>query len=150
MEHLKGASIGQARALPTNIRLGWKGLPVTNARAFYEKSQLTHAKSCITLATKRFQVVVCSTDHPLSVLSIELNIKYAFAIIMGCSFVSVVILFIDSSLITFLARDNNFYRQLNYLMLRICVIFISRGTQEHFCAQGSLFRANFFQHHWVT
>jgi hypothetical protein len=25
-------------ALPTNIRLGWKGLPGTNALAYYEKS----------------------------------------------------------------------------------------------------------------
>ncbi len=36
MEHLKGASLGQALALPTNIRLGWKGSAWTNALAFYE------------------------------------------------------------------------------------------------------------------
>jgi hypothetical protein len=37
-------------ASPTNIRLGWKGLPGTNALAYYEKSQLTAVKSFITLA----------------------------------------------------------------------------------------------------
>jgi len=34
---VKGALLGQAAALPANIRLGWKGLPGTNAQA-YEKS----------------------------------------------------------------------------------------------------------------
>jgi len=38
-------------ALPTNIRLGWKGLPGTNALAYFEKSQLTAVQSFITLAT---------------------------------------------------------------------------------------------------
>jgi len=37
VEHLKGASLGYALALPANIRLGWKGLPGTNALAYYEK-----------------------------------------------------------------------------------------------------------------
>jgi hypothetical protein len=45
MEHLKRAT------LPANIRLGWKGLPGTNAQAYYEKSELTAVKSFITLAT---------------------------------------------------------------------------------------------------
>jgi hypothetical protein len=27
---------GRLLASPTNIRLGWKGLPVTNAQAYYE------------------------------------------------------------------------------------------------------------------
>jgi hypothetical protein len=36
MEHLKGASLGQALALPANIRLGWKGFPGTNTLAYYE------------------------------------------------------------------------------------------------------------------
>jgi hypothetical protein len=30
------ASLGLAPALPANIRLGWKGLPVTNAVAYYD------------------------------------------------------------------------------------------------------------------
>ncbi len=36
VEHLKGASLGPAMALPTTIRLGWKGLAGTNALAYYE------------------------------------------------------------------------------------------------------------------
>jgi hypothetical protein len=47
--HLKGASLGQAPALLTNIRLGWKGLPGTNTLAYYEHSQLTDVKRFITL-----------------------------------------------------------------------------------------------------
>jgi hypothetical protein len=50
MEQLKSASLGQAPALATNIRLGWKGLPWTNALAYFEKLKLTAAKSFITLA----------------------------------------------------------------------------------------------------
>ncbi len=34
VEHLKGATLGQAPALPANIRLGWKGLPGTNTLAY--------------------------------------------------------------------------------------------------------------------
>jgi hypothetical protein len=36
VEHLKGASLGKAPALPVNIKLDWKGL--TNALVYYEKS----------------------------------------------------------------------------------------------------------------
>ncbi len=36
VEHLKGASLGQAPALTTNITLGWKGLPGTNTLAYSE------------------------------------------------------------------------------------------------------------------
>ena len=39
-------------ALPTNFRLVWKGLPGTNALAYYEKSSLAVVKSFITLATE--------------------------------------------------------------------------------------------------
>jgi hypothetical protein len=41
VEHLKGASLGQALALPANIRLGWKGLPGTNTLAYYKNPQIT-------------------------------------------------------------------------------------------------------------
>ncbi len=34
VEHLKGALLGLAPALQVNIRLGWKGLPGTNALAY--------------------------------------------------------------------------------------------------------------------
>ncbi len=37
-------------ASPANIRLGWKGLPRTNAIAYYEKVEITGVKSFITLA----------------------------------------------------------------------------------------------------
>jgi len=37
VEHLKGASIGYGPALPTNIRLGWKGLPAARDKhSYYE------------------------------------------------------------------------------------------------------------------
>jgi hypothetical protein len=36
VEHLKGASFGQALALPANTRLGWKGLSGTNTLAYFE------------------------------------------------------------------------------------------------------------------
>jgi hypothetical protein len=49
VEHLEDALLGKAPALPRNIRLGWKGLPGTNALADDEKSQLTAVKSLITL-----------------------------------------------------------------------------------------------------
>ncbi len=38
VEDLKGSSLVQAPALPTNIKLGWKGLPWTNTVAYYENS----------------------------------------------------------------------------------------------------------------
>jgi hypothetical protein len=41
----------KAPALPANIRLGWKGLPRTNALAYYQKAQLRAVKSFITLVT---------------------------------------------------------------------------------------------------
>jgi hypothetical protein len=51
VKHFSGAPLyGRLLALPTNIRLGWKGLPETNALAYYEKAQLTAVKSFITLA----------------------------------------------------------------------------------------------------
>ncbi len=50
VEHLKDSSIGYALALPTNNRLGWKGLPGTNALAYYKNSLLTAVKCFITLA----------------------------------------------------------------------------------------------------
>ncbi len=46
---MKGASLGYALALPANNRLGWKGLPSTNALADYEKVYFTGVKSFMTL-----------------------------------------------------------------------------------------------------
>jgi hypothetical protein len=36
-------------ALPTDIRLGWKGSPWTNTTAYYKNLQITSVKSFITL-----------------------------------------------------------------------------------------------------
>jgi hypothetical protein len=35
--------------LPTNIRLGWRGGPETNAPAYYENSKITDVKFFITM-----------------------------------------------------------------------------------------------------
>jgi hypothetical protein len=42
--------LGQAVALPANIRPGWKGLPGTKPLGYYEKVELTAIKCFITLA----------------------------------------------------------------------------------------------------
>ncbi len=60
VEHLKGASLGQALASPANIRLGYKGLAGTNALAYNEKSSLTAVKSFITLASDGSATVLVS------------------------------------------------------------------------------------------
>ncbi len=39
VEHLKSAALGKALALPTNIRLDWKGLRGANTLAYYKKHQ---------------------------------------------------------------------------------------------------------------
>jgi hypothetical protein len=50
VEHLKGASIGLTLALPTNNKLGWKGLTGTNILAYYENLHITAVKSFIVQA----------------------------------------------------------------------------------------------------
>jgi hypothetical protein len=50
VEQVKDAPLdGRLLALPTNIRLGKKGLPVTNTLAYYEHSNITYEISFITL-----------------------------------------------------------------------------------------------------
>jgi hypothetical protein len=50
VEHLKEAPLYvRLLALPTNIRLGWKGLPGTNTLAYYEYSYITDVKVFIIL-----------------------------------------------------------------------------------------------------
>jgi hypothetical protein len=44
MEHLKGASLKLAPALPTNIRLSWKGMPRTNTPDDYKICKLRTEK----------------------------------------------------------------------------------------------------------
>ncbi len=44
----EGASLlGRLLASPTNLRLGWKGLPRTNTLAYYESLKITTVKSFI-------------------------------------------------------------------------------------------------------
>ncbi len=52
VEHLKGASLGYAPALPKNIGLGCKGLEGINTLAYYENPQITAVKSFIGLAPR--------------------------------------------------------------------------------------------------
>jgi hypothetical protein len=54
VEHLKGALLGQAQALPANIRIGLKGLPGTNTLAYYENLLITAVKSLIVHAPGKF------------------------------------------------------------------------------------------------
>jgi hypothetical protein len=45
VEHLKAPTLhGRLLALPTNIRLGWKGLPWTNTLAYYSNSKIRDVK----------------------------------------------------------------------------------------------------------
>jgi hypothetical protein len=66
VEHLKEAShLGRLMAMPTNIMLGWKGLPETNAPAYY--SYIAESKCFTTLApmlqfsAKAFLVTIFGT-----------------------------------------------------------------------------------------
>ncbi len=49
MELMKGASLELALALPTNIRLGWKGFPWTNTLVYYKNPLIMAVKSFIAL-----------------------------------------------------------------------------------------------------
>jgi hypothetical protein len=41
VEHLKGVSLGWAPASPSNIRLGWRGVPGKNTLAYYKSPLIT-------------------------------------------------------------------------------------------------------------
>ncbi len=49
LEHVKGASLRQASALPANIRLSQKGFPGSNILAYYKKLSITVVKSFLTV-----------------------------------------------------------------------------------------------------
>ncbi len=50
MKNLSGVPFyGRLLTLPMNIRLGWRGMSVTNILAYYESSKITDRKSFITL-----------------------------------------------------------------------------------------------------
>jgi hypothetical protein len=53
VEHIKVVSIGSS--LTANIRLGWKGLPETNAPA-YENSKIAAVESFIGLAPESSKI----------------------------------------------------------------------------------------------
>ncbi len=73
MKHLSDAPLkGRLLALPKNFRLGWKGLPGTNAFAYYEKSYLTAVKSFIALATGHISKAFY--DSNLRVHQIKINL----------------------------------------------------------------------------
>jgi hypothetical protein len=50
VKHMKSALPVYALVVPSNIRLGWKGLPWANTLAYYEILKITAVKSFITLA----------------------------------------------------------------------------------------------------
>ncbi len=49
MAYLKGALLGKALDLHTNIRLNWNGLRGTNTLAYFKQSEITTIKSFIIL-----------------------------------------------------------------------------------------------------
>ncbi len=50
VRHISGDPLyDRLLALPTNIRLGWKGLPGTNTLAYYENSEILAVEGLITL-----------------------------------------------------------------------------------------------------
>jgi hypothetical protein len=54
VKHLSSASLlDRLLALPTNIRLGWKGFPQSNTLAYYENPLITSVKSFIRLAPEQ-------------------------------------------------------------------------------------------------
>jgi hypothetical protein len=60
---LKALLLGRLLALPTNIRLGWRGLPGTNTPAYYDPSQITGSKSLKHWALSNGYSII--TDVPL-------------------------------------------------------------------------------------
>jgi hypothetical protein len=50
VRHFSGAPLeGRAQPFPTNLRLGWKGLPGASTLAYYENPYITAVKSFIVL-----------------------------------------------------------------------------------------------------
>jgi hypothetical protein len=74
VEHVIDAPLyGRLLALPTNIRLGWKGLTGTKTLAYYEHLQITDEKSFITLGPGRLRTKQQGLmSVPISILSSSL------------------------------------------------------------------------------
>jgi len=54
LEHLKGASLVQAPALPASIRLGWKGLPGSNTLVYNENPLIMAVKNFVVQAPDKY------------------------------------------------------------------------------------------------
>ncbi len=93
VKHLSGAPLyGNLLALPTNIRLGWKGLSGTNALAYYEKAQLTAVKCFITLAATTFGITtIIIATFTMTTFSLMTSSRIEFF---------VVVLFLTSNLLS--------------------------------------------------
>ncbi len=61
-------------ALPTNIRLGWRGLPWTNALACYERSLITAVKSFITPSFGAELFLVATTFSRTTLITMTLGV----------------------------------------------------------------------------
>ncbi len=61
VDYLKGASLGQALALPATTRLGWKGLPRTNTLVYYRNPKIMAIISFMIQAPAHESIGVSST-----------------------------------------------------------------------------------------
>jgi hypothetical protein len=71
-------------ALPANISLGWKGLPGTNALAYYEKLYLMTVKSFITLASRKNTLTSFKGlfTRPISEDNFALSVVFCFNMVV--------------------------------------------------------------------
>ncbi len=79
MKQLSGAPLyGRLLALPTNNRLGWKGLSGANTVAYH----LRRKKSFITWAPganlKTFSLIICDELECLSLTSLKADLDFRF------------------------------------------------------------------------
>jgi hypothetical protein len=70
VEHLESASLRYAPAQPTNIRLGWKGLPGTNTLAYYENPNIRAVKSFIELTPVYIITLITAVINSVSIFVI--------------------------------------------------------------------------------
>ncbi len=84
VEHLKSSSMGQTFALPTNIRLGWKGLPETKALAYHECSYITAVKSDLS-NTFSIEKIYKFLKSPLTAATQYLHVQTPLDILFSCA-----------------------------------------------------------------
>ncbi len=75
---------GNLLALPTSIRLDWKGLPGTSALDYYENSKLTTVKSFITLATGTDECYFCFWKCQRKIQKSQKKIDFELLIFFRC------------------------------------------------------------------